>query len=218
MMLEALRKCRTEIMVRKCGSVSAALESKGFKTILCQDGEAAVKAVMDLVSPGQTVGIPGSVTVRELDLINKLSEKGCTVFQHWDPDLAPEDRKDRFINANTSDWFITGTNAVTMDGALVNIDGVGNRVSAMAWGPRKIIYIAGVNKICNDVPSAITRIKNEATPPNTVRVGGKTPCVELGRCVECNAPDRGCRITSIIEYPPMGRECYVVLIAESFGY
>jgi hypothetical protein len=217
-MLEGLRKFQEDILVLKCKTVSTALESKGFKTILCPDGEVAAKAVLDLVSPGQTVGVPGSVTVRELNLINRLTEKGCQVFHHWDPNLAPEDRKERFIKANTSDWFITGTNAVTMDGALVNMDGVGNRVSAMAWGPGKIVYIAGVNKICVDVPSALERIKNEATPPNIARVGGKTPCVELGKCVECHVPDRGCRITSIIEYAPMGRECYVVLIAGKFGY
>ena len=217
-MLEALRKFKDDSLVRKCKTVGAALESKGFKTILCPDGEAAAKAVLDLVSPEQTVGVPGSVTVRQLKLIDKLTEKGCKVYHHWDPNLAPEDRKERFINANTYDWFITGTNAVTMDGALVNIDGVGNRVSAMAWGPGKIIYIAGVNKICVDVPEAIARVKNEAAPPNTARVGGKTPCVELGKCIECHVPDRGCRITSIIEYAPMGRECYVVLIADSFGY
>lgn len=202
----------------RCENVCKSLNKRGFKAFACNSKEKAVNNIIDLVKDSKTIGIPGSVTVREIGLLSELEKLNVNVYQHWDPNLTPDKVNQRFLDANSADWYITGCNAVTLDGQLVNIDGKGNRISAMVWAPGKIIYVMGVNKICPDIDGAIKRIKNEAVPPNSTRVNMAPPCVEVGRCVDCNSPERGCRVTAIMDYPPFGRECYVFLIAEELGY
>lgn len=202
----------------KCHEVSKVLNAKGFRSYVFADCQDAVERIIDLVKSAKTIGIPGSVTIRELGLIERLESEGLVVYQHWDPNLAPDQVNCRFLDANNADYFITGCNAITMKGQLVNIDGRGNRVSAMMWGPGKIIYVVGSNKICSDVEGALDRIKNQSAPPNSARVGTNPPCVAQGKCVDCRSPERGCRVTTIMDYPPFGRECYVILIAKRLGY
>ena len=202
----------------RCECVCKALNKKGFKSIACKNAEEAVGIIIDLVKDAKTIGIPGSVTLREIGLIEELEKRKCIVYQHWDPNLTPDKINQRFLDANSAEWFITGCNAVTIDGQLINIDGKGNRLSAMMWAPGKIIYVLGVNKICADVDSAIKRIKNEAVAPNSARVGMSPPCVKIGKCVDCDSPERGCRVTSIMDYPPFGRECHVIIVGEDLGY
>jgi len=204
--------------LKRCEYVCKVLNKKGFKAIACITAEEALCTIVDLVKGAKSIGIPGSVTVREIGLLAELEKHDVTVYQHWDPCLTSDKLNQRFWDANNSEWFITGCNAVTMDGQLVNIDGKGNRLSAMMWAPGKIIYVMGVNKICPDVDSAIKRIKNEVVQPNSARVNMAPPCVEIGRCVDCSSPERGCRVTAIMDYPPFARECYVILIAEKLGY
>ena len=113
---------------------------------------------------------------------------------------------------------MTSANALAMDGTIVNIDGTGNRVGVMAWAPGKILYIIGVNKIASDVDSALKRARSIASPPNAVRIGMKTPCTAVGRCMDCNSPDRICRVVTMMERAPIGRECHVIIVGEELGY
>ena len=132
--------------------------------------------------------------------------------------MTREERKAALIGELEADWFVTSANALAMDGTIVNIDGTGNRVGVMAWAPGKILYIIGVNKIASDVDSALKRARSIASPPNAVRIGMKTPCTAVGRCMDCNSPDRICRVVTMMERAPIGRECHVIIVGEELGY
>ncbi|MDR1481920.1 MAG: lactate utilization protein [Synergistaceae bacterium] len=197
----------------------ATLVSVGYKTArYAAAAEEAAKLALETVPDGCTVGVPGTVTIRELGLMEKFAAKGCTVYHHWDPALTPETRGARLAAENSADWFVTSSNALTFDGKMVNIDGTGNRVAGMSWGLGKILFIVSLNKVERDVDSAIKRARDRATPPNVLRIGGETPCAKLGYCVDCNSPDRICRVLTIIERVPLGREAHVILVGEPLGY
>ena len=117
-----------------------------------------------------------------------------------------------------SDVFLTSSNAVTMDGKLVNKDMIGNRVAAMIFGPKRVFVVVGVNKIVENVKEALERIERVAAPLNAKRLGVKTPCVETGYCTDCDSPDRICRVTTIIERRPSRTDLTVVLVNENLGY
>lgn len=200
-------------------SVCKILEKHGFAAMYVKNKEEALTAAMNLIQEGATVGVPGSVTIREIGLIEALEKRGTKAAVHWDPALKPEDRKARFIEELTSDWFVMSTNAITSDkGVFVNIDGTGNRVGAMSWAPGKLLIILGVNKITPDIASAMARVKNTATPPNVLRLGGKAPCAVVGHCMDCDGESRVCRIVTMMERAPFGRECHVIIVGEDLGY
>ena len=120
-------------------------------------------------------------------------------------------------NENMADYFLTSANAVTTDGMIVNIDGNGNRVSAMAWGRNEMIFVIGVNKIAKSLDEAISRARS-ATPPNVFRLNGDTPCTKTGYCINCDSPGRVCRALLILEMPTFGRKTHVVVVGEDLGY
>jgi hypothetical protein len=114
--------------------------------------------------------------------------------------------------------MIAGTNAITLDGRLVNLDGMGNRVAAMAFGPKKVILVAGMNKVAPDLESAMARVKHYAAPVNNIRYGLKNPCVETGLCSDCRTPQRICNMWSIIEGHMIEGRIHVKLVGEFLGY
>lgn len=200
-------------------TVCKKLNSLGYNARFVENKEAALKAALELIPAGASVGVPGTVTIREIGLIEELKKRGSRVSVHWDPDLKPEDKAARFLEELSSDWFVTSTNALTADeGVFVNIDGTGNRVGAMAWAPGKLLYIVGINKITPDIASGLKRVRDTATPPNVIRLNGKAPCATVGHCVNCNSPSRVCRIVTMMERPPSGRECHVIIVGEELGY
>lgn len=200
-------------------TVCKKLNSLGYNARFVENKEAALKAVLELIPEGASVGVPGTVTIREIGLIEELKKRGSKVSVHWDPNLKPEGKAARFLEELSSDWFVTSTNALTADeGVFVNIDGTGNRVGAMAWAPGKLLYIVGINKIAPDITSGLKRVRDTATPPNVIRLNGKAPCASVGHCVNCSSPDRVCRIVTMMERPPMGRECHVIIVGEELGY
>ena len=202
-----------------CKSVCNVLNSHGFAARFVQSREEALEEAMKLIPAGASVGVPGTVTVREIGLIEALEKRGSKVSVHWDPSLKPEDKSGRFIDELTSDWYVMSTNALSADeGVFVNIDGTGNRVGAKSWAPGKHLIIAGINKIAPDTASALKRVREKATPPNVLRLNGDTPCAAVGHCVNCNSPSRVCRIVALMERPPFGREVHVILVGEELGY
>lgn len=212
---DSSRKSRDRLLGE---TVVKALSQKGFHTQYADTAEEALNKVLKLIPRNASVGIPGSVSIRELGIMEKLEERGNRIYHHWDPSLTPETKGQRLAEENNSDFILTSTNALTLDGMLVNIDGVGNRVSAMAWGNNTIIYVVGINKIANDLESAIQRVRDKATPPNAIRLNIDTPCSHTGHCMNCNSPQRVCRALLILERAPMGRDCHVILVGEELGY
>ncbi|MDR1917334.1 MAG: lactate utilization protein [Synergistaceae bacterium] len=200
--------------------ITSSLLSNGYRTaVYAHDAHDAIRLALGLIPDNCSVGIPGTVTVRELGLPERLIEKKCRVYHHWDPSLTTaEARAARLAEENSADWFVTSSNAVTLDGKMVNIDGTGNRIACMSWGTGRILFIIGLNKVARDLDGAIARARNSATPANSLRTGLDTPCSKTGYCVDCNSPDRACRVISIIERVPFGREAHVILVGEKLGY
>jgi hypothetical protein len=197
----------------------AAFLSNGYKSAVYAPFAAdAAKLALDMIPEGASVGIPGSVTVRQLGLVEKLEAKKCAVYQHWDPNLAAGDRAGRLKEENSADWFVTSSNAITYDGKMVNIDGTGNRVAAMSWGTSHVLYVVSVNKAMPDLAGALARARDISTPANALRIGSQTPCTKIGHCVDCKSPDRMCRAVLILERPTFGRDTHVIIVGEDLGY
>ena len=193
------------------------LSQKGYLACYVNTKEEALSEVMKIIPENVSVGIPGSVTIREIGAIEALRERGCTVYHHWDSGLTPEQKTEILQKENLSDYFLTSANAITTDGMIVNIDGTGNRVSAMAWGRNEMIFVIGVNKIAMNVDAAISRARS-ATPANVLRLKGDTSCIKTGYCVDCDSQSRVCRALLILERPTFGRKTHVIIVGEDLGY
>ncbi len=199
-------------------TVIKALTANGFQASYAESRDEAVRSVLALIPEGASVGIPGSVTIRELGLPEILAERGNPVIQHWDPSLLPEDRAQRWSDELASDIFLTSSNAVTLAGELVNIDGTGNRVAGMSWARNRVCFVVGINKVCRDIQGALQKIRDWGTPINGIRLGMDLPCIKAGFCVDCKAPQRACRAVSILERAPYGRDAHIILVGETLGY
>jgi hypothetical protein len=197
-----------------------ALKKRGFKAFYVENEAQAREMTLREIPPGAVVAVGGSVTIRGMKVIDELRAKGHKVLDHWE--IPYSDVEESFQirrTQQTSDVFLTSSNAITLEGQLVNIDGSGNRVNAMTFGPRKAIVVAGVNKIVPDLESAIRRIKEIAVPMNCKRLNYSPPCIAAGKCVDCRVPQRACRITSIIEWkPPFFSDYLVILVGENLGF
>ena len=197
-----------------------ALKKRGFKAFYVENQAQAKEIVLKEIPPGAVVGVGGSVTIRGLKVIEELRAKGHKVLDHWEIPYSNIEESFQIRRAQqTSDVFLASSNAITLEGQLVNIDGSGNRVNAMTFGPRKAIVVAGVNKIVPDLESAIRRIKEITVPMNCKRLNLSPPCMAAGKCVDCRVPQRACRITSIIEWkPPFFSDYLVILVGENLGF
>ncbi len=191
------------------------LYKNGFQSSIFTNTSDAIAAAIDYIQY-DTVGIGGSMTVFQLDLHSQLRANGNNVYWHWM--VSTDEMNATRRNAAEADLYLCSSNAITLDGKLVNIDGAANRVAAMIYGPKRTLIIAGRNKICDDVPSAIERIKRDVCGKNARRLKLATPCAKTDACSDCDAPDRMCRATTIVERPPFGKEIAVFIINEDLGY
>lgn len=209
---------------KKIQRTLTALKKNGFHTVFALTRRDACEEALNLIPPNAQVGVGGSTTIREINLIERLNERGNIVVQHWLPSPG-EGTITTMRKAMASDVFLSSSNAVTEDGKLINTDGTGNRVAAMIFGPTKVIVIAGINKIVKDVAEGIRRIKNVAGPMNVRRLNMskktkyKTPCAVTGLCTDCDSQDRICRVTTILERTPdWGVDIAVILVGEELGF
>jgi len=194
------------------------LEAHDFKAIYVKTKEEAVQEILKHITPKQRIGVGGSVTIRELRILEKLEAQGTIIYDHWKPGLIKEDTLEIRKKQMTSDIYLSSVNAVTMNGELVNIDGVGNRVNSTVFGPGKVILVAGYNKMVEDVQEAIKRVKNISAPLNAKRLNLDLPCVRAGRCVDCNSSARICRVIVIHERKPILTDMLIILVGEELGY
>lgn len=202
----------------KCQKAVEGLKRNGFDAIYCQSGEEVFHYIVNEAAEAKTVGFGGSLSVADLKLVDKLRGMGKEILSHNEPGLTPEQKQAITRRQPTCDLFLTGSNAVTMSGVLVNIDGNGNRVASMFFGPSKVIVVAGRNKLVDGtVQDAIDRIKRCAAPPNAKRLDLSTPCATTGICADCNSPQRICRVTTIIEKKPRNSDIKVLVVNEDMG-
>lgn len=203
---------------KKCCSVTDALCKRGFTAIYCANEEEASAYILEQAEGATNVGFGGSLSVADLKLTSTLAEQGKEILNHGFPELSPEQKLEIMRRQLTCDLFLTGTNAVTSDGILVNIDGNGNRVASMMFGPRKVIVVVGRNKIVEgSVEDAIRRIKEKASPPNAMRLSKQTPCARTGLCVNCDSPQRICRMTTILDRKPSLTDIHVLVVNADMG-
>lgn len=186
------------------------LKKRGFAVSRFADKDLASDYLCGKIS-GETVGFGGSMTLQEMGLYEKLGQNN-KVFWHW---KNPAD-KEHYAEFST---YITSVNGVSETGELVNIDGAGNRVAATLFGPKKLYFVIGTNKLTPDLASAIERARNITAPPNAKRLDKKTPCAVTGKCADCQSPDRICRAMVITMMPMLGcQHTEVVIIDEHLGY
>jgi hypothetical protein len=179
----------------------------------------AIDYIEGVVKPFNSVGFGGSVTnIVELKLLEIAEKLGKTILNHNAPNLTFDEKLNIRRKELTADIFITSTNAITLDGKLVNVDGTGNRVAAMIFGPKKVLVVSGINKVVENIDEALRRIKFISAPMNAKRVNAKTPCVTTGQCMDCNSNDRICNVITIIEKKPTLTDIEIVIIGENLGF
>lgn len=196
----------------------AALENNGFKAVYVEKAGDVAELLKPFLVKDAKIGFGGSTTVKNLGVAEQAKAAGCIVLDHSDPSLSPEARMDVLRGQLHSDVFISSSNAVSLDGHIINVDGNGNRVAALTFGPKKTIVIAGVNKIVRDLEDGLNRIEMHASPLNNKRLNKTNPCVQTGECQDCDEETRICRVYQIISRRPSLSDFTVILVGESLGY
>ena len=190
------------------------LESRNMSGSYAADKEEALRLALEQIPEGSVVTMGGGMSAHEIGLIAALKEGN---YRFLDRDQAT-DKRAAMLAAYDADVFLSGANAVTEDGVLVNIDGNANRVSAIAQGPKKVLFIVGMNKICSDVDGAIKRARNVAAPINAQRFGLSTPCTKTGACMNCKSPDTICCQFLITRFSRHPGRIHVILVNGTLGF
>lgn len=183
----------------------------------CNSVGSALEEISKEIEDGSVVSWGGSMTLKEIEIRTVLEKKQCQII---DRDTAAniQERTERMRAAMLSDYYLTSTNAITLDGELVNIDYNGNRVGAICFGPKRVLVIAGMNKVVQDVQAAMSRIRNRACVPNCIRLGKNTPCAQTGHCTECVSSDTLCGQVLITRVSMVKDRIKVFLVDEHLGW
>ena len=193
------------------------LKRRHIEGFYCPTGEDAVKKVSELIADGCSVTWGGTMTVRDLGIPEALKRRGTLEVIDRDLATTAEEKQSMYLRAFSTDVYLSSANAISEDGVIVNIDGNGNRVAAITWGPRKVIFVIGLNKVAQTVEAALARARSTASPVNAARFDIKTPCQTDGVCHNCNSADSICNYVHFLRNSPRGRH-QVVLVGEDLGY
>lgn len=177
----------------------------------------AIEQIKALLKPGMTVAHGGSHTLDTLGFADMVKAAGCEYLDRYAP-TTPEEKKAMYARTAVCDLFFLSANAITVDGELINVDGAGNRVACLTYGPDRVVVVAGMNKVCKDLPSALNRVKVQAAPPNCVRLNLKTPCSVTGVCSDCHSEDCICCSAVITRHNRVPGRVHVILTGEELGF
>lgn len=198
-------------------SIIHKLEARKMEGYYCPDKESAKAKVLELIGPNKkVVTYGGSMSLDEVGLKEAVEEAGHDLLRR-EKYVTPDEKRECFAKQTLADVFMMSTNAITLDGELVNIDGSGNRVACLSFGPNEVIVVAGMNKVVSNVEEGIARSRNFAAPPNTVRLGCDTPCAKIGQCGNCLNDTICCQIVVTRASRVPGR-IKVILVGEELGY
>lgn len=202
---------RNEKLAQK---VIKGLESRNMTGYYASSAEEAKKIALDLIPEGSSVTMGGGMSVHEIGLVEALKNGN---YNFIDRDAAP-DKRAAMLAAYDADFFLSSCNAITEDGIMINIDGNSNRVSAICQGPKKVLFIVGMNKVCSDVDGAMKRARNVAAPINAQRFGLNTPCSKTGSCFDCKSPDTICCQFLMTRFSRHEGRIHVILVNDSLGF
>lgn len=202
---------RNELLAQK---VIKGLESRNMKGYYAASKEEALACALELIPEGSSVAMGGAMSAFEIGLVKAVND-GNYNFVSRD---AASDPRAAMLAAYDADVFLASANAITEDGILVNIDGNSNRVSAIAQGPRKVVFIVGMNKVCDDIDGAVKRARNVAAPTNAQRFGLSTPCAKTGSCFNCKSPDTICCQFLITRFSRHEGRIHVILVNDFLGF
>ena len=202
---------RNELLAQK---VIKGLESRNMTGYYAASREEAKELALSLIPEGGSVTMGGAVSAYEIGLVDAVKQGNYNFIDREEY----EDKREAMLKGYDADVFLSSVNAMTEDGILVNIDGNSNRVSAIAQGPKKVIFIVGMNKVCSDVDGAMKRARNVAAPINAQRFGLKTPCASTGACMDCKSPDTICCQFLITRFSRHTGRIHVILVNDSLGF
>ena len=206
---------RNELLAQK---LIKNLSRRHIEAFYCKTGEEAVKKVSSLIADGSTVTLGGTATVRDLGIPAMLKNRGTLNVLDRDAVDSPEEKQEMYLKAFSADVYLTSANAISEDGVIVNIDGNGNRVAAITWGPKKVIFVIGLNKVAQTVEAALARARGTASPINAQRFDLNTPCSIDGTCHNCNSADCICSYVHFLRNSRNQGRHVVVLVGENLGY
>ena len=202
---------RNELLAKK---VIAGLESRNMKGYYAATKEEALKKALELIPEGSSIAMGGAMSAHEIGLVEAVKAGN---YKFIDRDAA-DDKRAAMLAAYDADFFLSSANAMTEDGVIINIDGNSNRVSAIAQGPKKVLFIVGMNKICSDVDGAMKRARNVAAPINAQRFGLSTPCAKTGSCMDCKSPDTICCQFLMTRFSRHADRIHVILVNDNLGF
>lgn len=195
-----------------------AMQRRHFDAYYCATASEAKAKVNELIPDGASVTWGGTMTVRDMDIPKMLQERGT--LKVWDRDKVetPEEKQEMYLRAFQADYYLSSANAITEDGVIVNIDGNGNRVAAITWGPQHVILVVGMNKVAQDPEAALKRARSTAAPINAARFDIQTPCQLDGQCHNCNSPQSICNYIHFLRNSSKPGRIIVILVGENLGY
>ena len=210
-MLDGNIRKRNELLAQK---VIKGLQSRNMSGYYAAGKKEALARALELIPEGSSIAMGGAMSAHEIGLVKALKEGD---YNFIDRDAAADPRA-AMLAAYDADVFLASANAITEDGVMVNIDGNSNRVSAIAQGPRKVVFIVGMNKVCDDVDGALKRARNVAAPTNAQRFGLSTPCAKTGSCFNCKSPDTICCQFLITRFSRHEGRIHVILVNDNLGF
>ncbi len=202
---------RNELLAQK---VIKGLESRNMTGYYAATKEEALKKALEIIPEGSKVGMGGAMSAHEIGLVEAIKNGN---YDFIDRD-ATDDKRAAMLATYDADFFLSSANAMTEDGVIVNIDGNSNRVSSIAQGPKHVLFIVGMNKICDDVDGAMKRARNVAAPINAQRFGLSTPCAKTGSCMNCKSPDTICCQFLITRFSRHKDRIHVILVNDNLGF
>lgn len=202
----------------KAKQIIKGLEKRNMEGYYAATKEDLLSLILPMFEAGSKIAWGGSATLSECGLLDALINSGNYEMIDRMQAKNPEEARAFFAKSVLSDYYLMSSNAITLDGQLINIDGNGNRVACLIQGPKQVFLIVGMNKVVTDVPSGIERVRNVATPPNTLRLNKKTPCTQTGKCEDCYAPDCICNQIVVTRRSGHTGRIKVFLVGESLGF
>ena len=199
-------------------SIIKNLEKRNMTAFYCEDAESCKAKVLELIGKDNVISWGGSMSIHECGIPQALKDRGdCEVLDRSEY-ITPEQQQEFAVKTFQCDYYLMSTNAITLDGELVNIDGYGNRVASLIYGPKHVIVVAGMNKVVPDVKQGFDRVRNIASPPNTIRLNKDTPCSKTGKCGDCMSPDCICNQIVVTRRSRDKERIIVMLVNETLGF